>query len=138
MPSVPQPNTAELPAAEYFAQHAGSTEIRLAGPEGKLINRVDGHIVAHIKNAGAFVTGKAVHIFRAAGFASSHGPIVDRMRPGVPRLEGEALAKSALKRESQSVIGARPDVALAIDGTKRVRIVGIRVILIKRPHTVAI
>src|SRR5579864_6744020 len=131
MPSVPQANTAELPASEYFAQHAGSTEIGLTGSEGKFINRVDSNVVAHIKNAGSFVTGQAVHILRAVRFASSYGSIVDGMRPGVPRLERETLAESALERESQSVIGARPDVALAIDGTKRVRIVGIRIILVK-------
>src|SRR5579872_1866067 len=138
MPSVPQANTAELPASEYFIHQAGSTEIGLAGAEGKLINRVDSNVVAHIKNAGPFVTGQAVHIFRAVGFASSYGSIVDRMRPGVPRLERQTLAESALEREPQGVIGARPDVTLAIDGTKRVRIVGIRIILVKRPHTVAI
>src|SRR5579859_478028 len=138
MPSVPEANTTELPASEYLAQCAGSAEIWFARAERKFINRIDSHVVANIKNAGPFVTGQAVHIFRTAGFASSYGPIVDRMRPGVPRFERETLAESALERESQSVIGARPDVTLAIDGTKRVRIVGIGIILVKRPHTVAV
>ena len=135
---MPEANTAQLPASEYLGQHAWSTEIWLAGAERKLINRVKSNVVSHIKNAGPFVTGQAVHILWAAGFASAYGSIVDRMRPGVPRLERQTLAESPLEREPQSVIGARPDVALAIDGTKRIGIVGIGIILIKRPYTVAV
>jgi hypothetical protein len=54
----------------------------------------------------------------------------------VPRLKRNAVDKPPLNREFESMITARPDISLDIDGTKRVA--GSMIILVKRSNPVAV
>src|ERR1700731_2435257 len=118
MASVPQANAAHLPASKYLANNPVRVEVWLPRAKWKLVHCVDRDVVADVKNAGPFVALQTVHIFRTIGLAPSHGTVVDRMRPCVSRLKLQTLAEPALQSEPESVIGARPNITLVVDGTK--------------------
>ena len=83
MAGVPKADAAEAPAADDFSNHARTAQIRLARAEGELVDRIYGHIVAHIEDTRAFVAGQAIHVLRSVGLTPSDGTIVDGMRPSV-------------------------------------------------------
>src|SRR6202051_910615 len=120
MTCVTKANAAQLPSSEYFAENPHGAEVRLSGTERKFVHCIDRDVIANVKNARPFVALQTVHILWTAGLAAPHGTVIDRMRPCVTRLKFQTLAEPALQREPQSVIGARPDITLVVDGTERI------------------
>src|SRR5579862_5693475 len=98
MTGVPQAYATQAPSTNDFSQSARVVGVSFARAERKFVNGIHSDIVANVEDAGAFVALKAVHVFRSVGFAAADRAIVDGMRPGIARLEGDTASKPALKR----------------------------------------
>jgi len=74
--------------------------------KGQFVDSVDDEIVADVEDAWPFVTLQAINVFWPVRLTATDLAVVDGVRPGVPRLQGEAIAKAAFQRQTQGVIRA--------------------------------
>src|SRR6266849_5043290 len=122
MASVPEGDAAETPASNHFAHRSRTVQVSFAGPKRQFIDGIRDEVMTNVEDAGPFVAGETVHIFRSARLAAAYRPIVDGMRPSVTRLKGQAPGKAPLKRHPQGVVGAGADVPLYIHRAKRISV----------------
>src|SRR5580700_1269216 len=131
MAGTPQPNAAHTPPADNLAQGAAPVQVALAGSKRQLINRIRREIVPDIEDAGAFVTGQAIHVLGAIRLPATDRAIVDGVGPRVSRLERQPGREATLQAEKESMVCARANIGLVIHRTVR-RPAGI--VLVKHPR----
>src|SRR5271169_2769249 len=114
MTGVPDPDAAQFPAADDLAQGSCVIQEGFARPKRQLIDGIHCDVVAHVEYAWAFVTGKAVYIFRAVRLAAADRSVINGMGPGITCLEGQAIGKAAFEAEKKGVVSAGSDVGFVI------------------------